>query len=106
MPGGTRRRHLRRRGRRELALQVRRVFAPAVAPTGADGCRRVAAQLNREGRWCSVGLVADLMREAGLRACHPRAYKCTTLPLQQPVTSTDLIGREFTAHVPGTSAGG
>ena len=51
--------------RRELAVQVRRVFE---AGRGAYGCRRVAAQLNRDGHPCSVGLVADLMRELGLRA--------------------------------------
>ena len=42
------------------------------------------------------------MREPGLRACQPRAYKRTTLPGEQPVTSPDLIGRDFTAAVPGT----
>jgi putative transposase len=85
--------------RRELAGQVRRVFT---AGRGAYGCRRVAAQLNREGIECSVGLVADLMREAGLRACQPRAYKRTTLPGEQPAFSPDLIGRDFTADAPGT----
>jgi putative transposase len=85
--------------RRELAVHVRQVFE---AGRGAYGCRRVAAQLNREGHRCSVGLVADLMREAGLRACQPRAYKRTTLPGEEPVTSPDLIGRDFTATVPGT----
>ncbi len=85
--------------RRELAAQVRRVFG---AGRGAYGCRRVAAQLNREGHPCSVGLVADLMREAGLRACQPRAYKRTTLAGEQPVASPDLIGRDFTAATPGT----
>jgi transposase InsO family protein len=85
--------------RRELAAQVRRVFD---AGRGAYGCRRVAAQLNRGGHPCSVGLVADLMREAGLQACQPRAYKRTTLPGEQPVTSPDLIGRDFTAAAPGT----
>jgi putative transposase len=84
--------------RRELAARVRRVFE---AGRGAYGCRRVAAQLNRDGHPCSVGLVADLMREAGLRACQPRAYKRTTLPGQEPVTSPDLIGRDFTAQAPG-----
>jgi putative transposase len=84
--------------RRELAAQVRRVFE---AGRGAYGCRRVAAQLNRDGRPCSVGLVADLMREQGLRACQPRAYKRTTLPGEQPVASPDLIGRDFTATAPG-----
>ena len=84
--------------RRELAAHVRRVFE---AGRGAYGCRRVAAQLNRDGHPCSVGLVADLMREAGLRACQPRAYKRTTVPGEQPVASPDLIGRDFTAAGPG-----
>ena len=84
--------------RRELGGHVRRVFE---AGRGAYGCRRVAAQLNRAGHPCSVGLVADLMRELGLRACQPRAYKRTTVPGEQPVTSPDLIGRDFTAAAPG-----
>ena len=41
------------------------------------------------------------MREAGLRACQPRPYKRTTVPGEQPVTSPDLIGRDFTAPAPG-----
>jgi putative transposase len=85
--------------RRELSVLVRAVFE---AGRGAYGCRRVAAQLNRDGHPCSVGLVADLMREQGLRACQPRAYKRTTVPGEEPVTSPDLIGREFTAAAPGT----
>jgi hypothetical protein len=40
----------------------------------------VAAALNREGHPASVGLVAELMRELGLRACQPRAYQRTTVP--------------------------
>jgi putative transposase len=77
---------------------VRRVFEMG---RGAYGCRRVAAQLNREGHPCSVGLVAELMRELGLRACQPRAYKRTTVAGEAPVTSPDLINREFTADAPG-----
>ena len=84
--------------RRELAGQVRRVFDAA---RGTYGCRRVAAQLNRDGVACSVGLVADLMRELGLKACQPRAYKRTTVAGAKPVASPDLIGREFTAEQPG-----
>jgi transposase InsO family protein len=84
--------------RRELAALVAAVFK---AGRGAYGCRRVAAQLNRDGHPCSVGLVADLMREAGLRACQPRAYQRTTVPGEEPVTSADLIGRDFTAPAPG-----
>ncbi|TDC98818.1 hypothetical protein E1181_30520 [Saccharopolyspora terrae] len=51
--------------RRELGTHVDRVFTEG---RGTYGCRRVAAQLNREGHACSVELVADLMRELGLRA--------------------------------------
>ena len=85
--------------RRELAVRVKAAFEGG---RGAYGCRRVAAQLNRDGHPCSVGLVADLMRELGLRACQPRAYKRTTVPGEQPVASPDLIGRDFTAALPGT----
>ena len=84
--------------RRELAVLVKAAFG---AGRGAYGCRRVAAQLNRDGHPCSVGLVADLMRELGLRACQPRAYKRTTLPGEEPPASPDLIGRDFTATAPG-----
>ena len=91
-----------RRGGGSWPAQVRRVFE---AGPRAYGCRRVAAQLNREGHECSVGLVADLMRELGLRACQPRAYKRTTVPGEQPVASPDLIGRDFTAAAPGPAAG-
>jgi transposase InsO family protein len=85
--------------RRQLGEHVARVFT---AGRGAYGCRRVAAQLNREGHPCSVGLVADLMRELGLRACQPRAYRRTTVPGEHPVASPDLIERDFTAAEPGT----
>ena len=84
--------------RRELAVRVKAAFEGG---RGAYGCRRVAAQLNRDGHSCSVGLVADLMRELGLRACQPRAYKRTTVAGEQPPASPDLIGRDFTAAGPG-----
>ena len=86
--------------RRLLGIEVRRVFDGS---RQTSGCRRVAAQLNREGHECSVGLVADLMRELGLRAVQPRAYKRTTIPGEHPVDSPDLIGRDF--H-PASSAPG
>jgi putative transposase len=82
----------------QLAVHVRRVFDDA---RGTYGCRRVTAQLNREGYECSVGLVAELMREADLRACQPRAYKRTTVPGGAPVAIPDLICRDFTAAAPG-----
>jgi transposase InsO family protein len=89
--------------RRELAGQVARVFK---ASRRTSGCRRVAAQLNREGIECSVGLVADLMRELGLRAVQPRAYKRTTLPGDAAAglpQVPDLIGRAF---APDADSGG
>ncbi len=86
--------------RRQLAEHVRRVFNDS---RQTSGCRRVAAALNREGIECSVGLVADLMRELGLKAVQPRAYKRTTLPGEEPVESPDLIGRDFD---PASSAPG
>ena len=85
--------------RRRLSALVSEAFA---AGRGAYGCRRVAAELNRHGHACSVGLVAELMRDAGLKACQPRRYKTTTVPGEQPVNSPDLIGRDFTADTPGT----
>jgi transposase InsO family protein len=85
--------------RRDIALQVRRVFD---ASRGTYGCRRVTAALNRQGTACSVGLVADVMRELGLQACQPRAYKRTTVPGEQPASTPDLIERDFTAPTPGT----
>jgi putative transposase len=84
--------------RRQLAEHVKRVFDDA---RHTSGCRRVTAQLNREGHECSVGLVADLMRELGLRAVQPRAYKRTTVPGEEPVETPDLIERDFAAG--GTS---
>jgi putative transposase len=87
--------------RRGLAVHVRRVFDRS---RQTSGCRRVAAQLNREGHECSVGMVADLMRELGLAAVQPRAYKRTTVPGGHPVASPDLIGRDFAAG-PGSGGG-
>jgi putative transposase len=80
--------------RRQLAEQVRRVFDDS---RQTSGCRRVAAALNREGHECSVGLVADLMRELGLRAVQPRAYKRTTVAGEAPVEAPDLLERDFAA---------
>jgi putative transposase len=86
--------------RRALAGHVQRVFDDS---RQTSGCRRVAAALNREGIECSVGLVADLMRELGLKAVQPRAYKRTTLPGDEPVETPDLLERDFAAGgTPGT----
>jgi putative transposase len=84
--------------RRALAVEVAAEFE---ASRQTSGCRRIAAALNRAGIECSVGLVADLMRELGLAAVQPRAYKRTTVAGNAPVAAPDLLEREFTAPAPG-----
>ena len=84
--------------RRALAAAVTAEFA---ASRQTSGCRRITAALNRAGIDCSVGLVADLMRELGPAAVQPRAYKRTTLPGNAPVATSDLLERDFTADAPG-----
>lgn len=66
------------------------------------GCRRIARELNDRGYACSVGLVADLMRQQGLIAIQPRTYRVTTICDDADVYPPDLLGRHFTAQVPGT----
>jgi len=89
--------------RRHLAVQVKQVFEDA---RKTYGCRRVAAQLNRDGIPCSVGLVADLMRESGLEAVQPRAWKKTTVPGEVAEEVSDRLERAFTAQAPGRVAVG
>jgi putative transposase len=67
--------------RRELAALVKAAFDEV---REAYGCRRVAAQLNRDGYPCGVGLVAALMRERGPRACLPRPPPVSPAPLSVP----------------------
>ncbi len=66
------------------------------------GHRRIHAELLRRRVPCSADLVADIMRELGLRACQPRAYRVTTVPGDEPVDIPDLVQRDFTADEPGT----
>jgi putative transposase len=84
--------------RRALAGEVAQEFKNS---RQTSGCRRIAAALGRRGIACSVGLVADLMRELGLAAVQPRAYQRTTLPGNAPVPAPDLLERDFTATAPG-----
>ncbi|WP_137158529.1 IS3 family transposase, partial [Blastococcus sp. CCUG 61487] len=84
--------------RRALAVEVAAEFE---ASRQTSGCRRITAALNRRGIECSVGLVADLMRELGLTAVQPRAYKRTTVPGQDQLPAPDLLERDFTAEAPG-----
>src|SRR4051812_1839230 len=86
------------RRRRQLSAAVSAEFD---ASRQTSGCRRITAALNRAGIECSVGMVADLMRQLGLAAVQPRAYRRTTLPGNAPVAAPDLLDRDFTAPAPG-----
>jgi putative transposase len=78
--------------RRQLTALIKEAFDDA---RRVHGCRRIARDLNRAGHECSVGFVADVMRELGLRAVQPRAYKRTTVAGEKPVPAPDLIARDF-----------
>jgi putative transposase len=80
--------------RRQLAEHVRRVFDGS---RQTSGCRRVAPSSTAKGTSARWGLVADLMRELGLKAVQPRAYKRTTIPGDEPVKAPDLPERDFAA---------
>ncbi len=67
---------------------------------GNPGVRRVRAGLAALGRNLSHKRVWRLMRAAGLRGRHPRAWKRTTIAGDHPVPAPDLIGRNFTAEHP------
>jgi len=85
--------------RAELAIEVGAVFAEFQE---TYGCRRIAQVLNNRGHACSVGLVADVMRELDLKAVQPRAYRVTTVHGEDDDYPDDLLDRDFTSHVPGT----
>ena len=86
----------------------RQVLSEAVSAVFAEyrqtyGCRRIAHVLNTErGIPVAVGTVADIMRDNGLVAVQPRAFKTTTTPDPDAATPADAIERDFTAPAPGT----
>ena len=93
------------RGRRRVKL-VDYVQAAFDAGRGTYGVRRVHQILQRsldpDVATCSAKLVRSVMAELGLKACQPRAYKTTTDSDPTATGPTDLVGRDFTAQVPGT----
>lgn len=69
---------------------------------GHPGVRRVFAELVVRGVRVAAKRVWRLMRAAGLRGRHPRAWRKTTIAGQRPVDAPDLIGQDFTAAAPNT----
>ena len=82
-----------------LIAIMRTLYADA---RGNPGVRRLRAGLAAVGHRLSHKRVHRLMQAAGLRGRHPRAWKRTTIPGEQPVSAPDLIGRAFTADAPNT----
>lgn len=85
--------------RRELTGQVKAMFDSS---DGIFGHRMVHAKLAAAGVQVSVGTVAGIMAENGWAAKRMRAFKRTTIPSDPDKIFQDLIGRDFTAEVPGT----
>ena len=69
---------------------------------GHPGVRRVFAELVVRGVRVAAKRVWRLMRAAGLRGRHPRAWNKTTIAGQRPIAAPDLIGRHFSAEAPNT----
>jgi transposase InsO family protein len=69
---------------------------------GNPGVRRVHAELIVCGHRLSRKRVWRLMRTAGLRGRHPKAWRRTTIAGDSPAPAPDLIGRDFTAASPNT----
>ena len=81
----------------DLIAVMRNLHADA---RGNPGVRRMRAELAAGGHRLGLKRVWRLMRAAGLRGRHPKAWKKTTVAGRRPVNAPDLIGRDFTAQAP------
>jgi putative transposase len=78
-----------------LIVIMKELFARA---RGNPGVRRMRAELGAVGYRLSGKRVHRLMKAAGLRGRHPKAWKKTTIHGEKPVNAPDRIGRAFTAE--------
>lgn len=85
--------------REQLKALIEAIFDDS---DGTYGHRRIHAVLARSGIQAGLELVRALMRELGLQACQPRPWRPTTTVAGDAVGVPDLVGRDFTAEVPGT----
>jgi putative transposase len=83
----------------ELTEAIRQIHTER---EGNPGVRRIHAELAARRIRLGPTRVWRLMRAAGLRGRHPRAWKKTTTAGQRPVDAPDLIGQDFTAEAPNT----
>jgi putative transposase len=86
------------RRRNELKLLIAKAFEDS---DGTYGYRRVAAQLARWGVAAGLELVRAVMGELGLVPCQPRPWRPATTQQGAAGPIPDLVGRVFTADVPG-----
>jgi putative transposase len=82
----------------ELIAVMRKLHTDA---RGNPGVRRMRAELVAVGHRLGLNRVWRLMRAAGLRGRHPKAWKRTTIAGSRPVSAPDLIGRLYSAEAPG-----
>lgn len=87
------------RRREQLKSIITAVF---IDSDGTYGYRRVHAVLSRSDIPAGLQLVRDLMRELGLVACQPKAWRPTTTIAGDAGELPDLLDRDFTATTPGT----
>lgn len=80
-----------------LIAIMRKIYAEA---RGNPGVRRMRAGLAALGHDLSHKRVWRLMKAAGLRGRHPKAWRRTTIGGDKPVPAPDLIGRGFFADLP------
>ncbi|UQA97680.1 IS3 family transposase [Streptomyces halobius] len=73
-----------------------------IASKGTYGAPRIHAELRRLGKRVNRKRIERVMRERGI-AGHTRRRRCgLTRQAKRAVPAADLIGRDFTAHAPGT----
>jgi putative transposase len=91
------------RRRNDLRLLITKAFDDS---DGTYGYRRVAAQLARWGVAAGLELVRGIMRELGLVPCQPRPWRPATTQQGAAGPIPDLVGRDFSAAVPGEKMAG
>jgi len=80
--------------------RLERIRAAYAAAAGRYGSPKIAAVLRREGDCVSVKTVAQLMRQAGLRARVARRYKATTNSRHDFPVAENVLNRQFTTPQP------
>ena len=85
--------------RAELTVEVGAVFKEFQETYGRQ---RIAQLLNKRRHDCLVGLVAGVMRELGLKAVQPRAYRVTALHGEGDDYPGNLLDRDLTSDALGT----